>query len=343
MRHATPFVALGVVLGALPCFCHVPIFYRTNDPLIVSAEPSTAYYVRATKSLDVSIHYFPGDEQYFSVLRPYRGGINGKRDTSGVVRVVPTSPCLLGPPTSSSHNEYNPPGKVFDEHYTATTYVYVDTLLSGHRSNVNQVCTFRVYSSDDVPFVVSVGTKENALSLMSINIPDLLIRLSAWNNNYVYGWFFLVLFIFLPIGLSIWSSYNDNVKYIFYENTTLATISIVSILTTLLQLLFQLEPFGWCRPSIGLLCILLYVFAILFFYILHRWRDRPQEWYRFTFGIILILLVFITPWFSQVTKFISFLLIFFLIFQTFISCPPADVKPKAALDSALDKQMSSFL
>jgi len=170
-----------------------------------------------------------------------------------------------------------------------------------------------------------------------------LIKLSAWNNNYVYGWIFLVLFILLPIGLLIWSSYNNNVKDFLYENTTLATVSIVSICTTLLQVLFQLEPFGWCRPSIGLFFNLLNIFAILFFYLLHRWRDRPQEWYRFTLGIILILYVFITPWFSIVTKIISCVLIFFLIFQTFISCPPTDVKPKAAPGSALDKQMSSFL
>jgi len=282
------------------CFSHVPIFPGDREPLYLGAEPSRAYYYRSGTPITFTVNFVPNDEQYVSVLRPYRGGIGGKRDTSNSVTIVNlTTLCVEGEATLSSHNKYNSPGEVYDEPYTVTSYAYVETLMYGHRSNVTQSCTWRV-ETDNVPFVIVVGTKENFVNFLGYNVPELVMRLSAWNNNYVYGWLFLVILVFL-LGLS-------TISYVRY-NLSLSILGCISIGVTVLQLLFQLEPFGWCRASIGLLVLLLYAYTICVFLYLHFKRNDQsfQKCTKLLLFIIVFCLVMFLPWFSKVTMLLVFI------------------------------------
>ena len=274
-------------------FAHQPLFVCKDESVVLDNEPSKAVY--ACGNTDFFIFYNVGDTMHTSVLIPYTHGYYGEK----------INPPILNYNCSFNGNQTDDAprvGEVLDEPFAMGSYIYTHVLFWGH-VHEGGYCTLSI-TSDSV-YVVSIGKEEE---LAWLSMPNTIMSVSAWNNNYVYGWVFLIGITFLIMATVV---FGGSWEYVV----------IWSLTCTILNRLLQLQPFGWARPSLGILFIL---FQLTAAGLSLGTRSYPR------FFSFLILLLIILPFYTWVDRIVLIILVVLRIRNAWLEksdCELQDKKP----------------
>lgn len=261
-----------ILLLSLLSAAHQPLFVCKDESVFVEREPSKAIY--ACGNTDVFIYYNANDTMRTSVLIPYTHGYYGEKITT---------PYVIHNCSASGDQGGDGPdiGEVIDEPFAMGSYIYTHVLFWGQKHE-GGFCKVSIVS--DSPYVISIG-KDEELAWMPL--PNTIMSVSAWNNNYVYGWVFIIGITFILLATVVFGASWDFVV-------------IWSLTCTILNRLLQLQPFGWARPSYGILFILIQLAAAG---LALKTRLYPR------FCSFLILLLIILPFFTWVDRIVLIILV----------------------------------
>ena len=197
MGPASKTAVLAAVCLAHNVHAHHPVFPSADElEHSLEAEPSQAWYFRRGANVNVSVSYKAGDIMYTLVYIPGCHFAN--------ITVVNVTNCQLGTQyiEDNNHVKNKTVGDVYYEPFGETALRLGAVVHPGVKSPIDQTCTYTITDSTmQAQFVVVVGSKEEPLVDMIIGLPIILMRISAWLNAYVYGYFLVYIELVVAIIL----------------------------------------------------------------------------------------------------------------------------------------------